>query len=86
MKQGVFIWSIYVVLKAGKYTWAIIRDGCVHGHELFMEFLFICKESYNYLVLTLSMLHMTTVAISRLVEKVLSLELLHATDFSMRLV
>ena len=36
--------------------------------------------------LTLSMPHMTIVTISRLAKKVLSLELLHATEFSMRLV
>ena len=32
------------------------------------------------------MLHMTIVALSRLVQKVPSLELLHATEFSVRLV
>ena len=37
-------------------------------------------------IITLSMLHATIVAISRLVEKVPSLELLRATEFSMRLV
>ena len=37
-------------------------------------------------LLTLSMLHATIVAISHLVEKVPTLELLHATEFIMRLV
>ena len=37
-------------------------------------------------VLTLSMLHATIVSLSCLVKKVPSLELLHATEFSVRLV
>ena len=59
----------------------------------------LCRQCISYLglgcavwvpvllpLLTLSMLHVTIVAISHLVEKVPSLELLHATEFSVRLV
>ena len=42
--------------------------------------------NYYPLCLTLSTLHMTIVAISGLVEKVPLQELLHATEFSVRLV
>ena len=38
------------------------------------------------MILTLSMPHKTLVALSRLVQKVPLLELLHVTEFSMRLV
>ena len=43
-------------------------------------------QKVPFLILTLSTPHATLVMISHLVEKVPSLELLHATKFSMRLV
>ena len=46
--QGVFIWSIYVVLKARKYMWAIIRDGRVHGNKLFMNFIYLQEILYLF--------------------------------------
>ena len=46
----------------------------------------ILTKGYLPTTLTLSMPHMTIIALSHLVQKVPSLELLHATEFSMRLV
>ena len=45
-----------------------------------------CKYKELDRILTLSMPHATIVMLIRLVQKVPSLELLHATEFSMRLV
>ena len=45
-----------------------------------------CYTSKEFKMLTLSMPHVTIVDLIRLVEKVASLELSHATEFSMRLV
>ena len=46
MKQGVFIWSFYVVLKAGRI---IIRDGHVHRHEFFMDFIYLQRTIHIYI-------------------------------------
>ena len=46
----------------------------------------MCSFLDDAFILTLSTPHATEVAISRLVEKVPSQELLHATEFRMRLV
>ena len=51
VKHGVFIWSIYVVLKAGKihvgdnWGWTYTQTQTFYG------ILFIYKESYNHLIL-----------------------------------
>ena len=57
-----------------------------------MEFHYVMLMNYItltelcYIMLTLSTPYATIVALSHLVQKVPSLELLHATEFSMRLV
>ena len=53
--------------------------------EKMPEKIFVQLLAEKETLLTLSMPHVTIVAISHLVEKVPSLELLHATEFSVRL-
>ena len=61
----------------------LFQDNTVY---LYQFKLFMRKVHYCAFHLTVSMPHVTIVSLSRLVQKVPSLELLHATEFSMRLV
>ena len=56
--------------------------------EIYAHYLevFWLATSYIHVYISLSMLHVTIVTISHLVKKVPLLELLHATEFSVRLV
>ena len=58
----------------------------LENNELMVKLILYITNKKLSILLTLSMLHVTIVMISHLVEKVPLQELLHATKFSMRLV
>ena len=85
--------AIIKILEGGTYSMLLIKLKFTHNKAILDivnkgkdTMIFRPEEMIGIIHLTLSTPHMTIVTLSHLVQKVPSLELLRATEFSMRLV